>query len=328
MTGEVRRKTPWTPMATDFAKSSTRIHLSIAYLNGKTPAVITQTGLYENEIFDAFDVELNKLWTFRSFGETNGSGSHHADVADLDGDGRDEVLDGTTALNPDGTLRWSIYRQHPDIVSVKRILPGAKERQVAYVVESSAHAGVYVVDARSGRIVWKVNREDDPRWSHGHSGWISDIWDGSPGMEIFANRDGHAGKDNVLFSAVGKLLADPFPGGLRPVNWTGAATRELLSGDGNRLGRFDGKTVAPLPLPPPAGGARGRCGMVADLAGDYRDEIVCTGATGEGNPAVLVYSNIEPAARRELSRTENREYRLWIARNQGAGYASYFEWEP
>ena len=68
--------------------------------------------------------------------------------------------------------------------------------------------------------------------------------------------------------------------------------------------------------------------MVADLAGDYRDEVVCMGQTKEGNPAIFVYSNIEPAARRELSRTETREYRLWLARNMGGGYASYFEWEP
>lgn len=53
MTGKLLRKTPSPPMLTDFAKSSTRIQMRIAYLDGKRPAIVTQTGLYENEVFTA-----------------------------------------------------------------------------------------------------------------------------------------------------------------------------------------------------------------------------------------------------------------------------------
>jgi len=328
MSGRILRKTPWTKMISDFSKSSTRIHMSVAYLDGKTPAIITQTGLYENEIFDAYDTQLKKLWTYRSFGETNGSGSHHIDIADVDGDGRDEVFDGTTALNPDGTVRWSIYREHPDIVAVKHILPGSKERQVYYAVESGVHAGAYLVEAKTGKIIWKLNREDDPRWVHAHVGWASDIWEGSPGMEMLTNRDGHEAKDQVLFSATGKILMNPFPPGWRPVNWTGGAVRELMSSNGRQLARFTGSGVEPLPGAGPNELGVGGCSMTADLAGDYRDEVVCFGRTKEGGPAIYVFTNIEPINKREVTRTASREYRLWMARNMGGGYASYFEWEP
>ena len=290
MTGRVRRKTAWTPMESDFSRSSTRVHMSVAYLDGKSPAVVTQTGLYENEIYDAYDRELNKLWQYRSFGETNGSGSHHVDIADVDEDGRDEVFNGTTLLNPDGSVRWSIYRLHPDIVAVKRFLPGVKDRQVYFAVESGMHAGAYLVDARSGKIIWKVNREDDPRWTHAHIGWASDIWEGSPGIEMLTNRDGHESKDIVLFAADGKILAEPFPRGWRPVNWTGGKARDLMSGGAAEIGRFDGKRVNVLPGVRPNELGKGGCNMSADLAGDYRDEIVCM---AEGK--VLVLSNIEPA---------------------------------
>jgi len=320
LTGRVRRKTPWTSMFSDFARSSTRVHMSVAYLNGKTPAVVTQTGLYENEIFDAYDANLNKLWQYRSLGETNGSGSHHIDIADVDGDGRDEVFNGTTLLNPDGTMRWSIYREHPDIVAVKPILPGAKGLQVYYAVESQVHAGAYVVDARTGKIIWKVNREDDPRWLHAHMGWASDIWEESPGMELLTNRDGHESKDQVLFSAEGKILANPFPPGWRPVNWTGGKTRELMNGGATQLGRFNGKEVVPIDGMRPNETGQGGCNMVADLAGDYRDEIVCM-SPGR----IMVFTNLEPAAGSQVTRTADRGYRLWLARNMGGGYQSYFE---
>lgn len=322
MTGRVLRKTPWTNMVGDSSRSSTRIHMSVAYLDGKTPALVTQTGLYENEIIDAYDRNLKHLWQFKSFAETSGSGSHHIDIADVDGDGRDEVFDGTTVLNPDGTVRWSIYREHPDIVAIKHILPGTKDRQVFYAVESNPHAGAYLVDAKSGKIIWKVNREDDPRWTHAHIGWVSDIWEGSPGMEMLTNRDGHPANDQVLFAANGKIIVNPFPKGWRPVNWTGGPVRELMLDGGTRLGRFNGTTVDLLPGVEANDQGAGNCGMTADLAGDYRDEVVCV-----VNNKVLVFSNLEPAGRREVTRTASREYRLWLARNMGGGYASYFEWE-
>jgi len=322
MTGRVIRKTPWTDMVSDFSKSSTRIHMSVAYLDGKTPAIVTQTGLYENEIFDAYDAKLKHLWQFKSFAETNGSGSHHIDIADVDGDGRDEVFDGTTLLNPDGTVRWSIYREHPDIVAIRHILPGSKDRQVYYAIESNVHAGAYLVEAKTGKIIWKVNREDDPRWTHAHMGWASDVWEKSPGMEMLTNRDGHLSEDQVLFAADGKIIVNPFLKGWRPVNWTGGPVRELMSGDGTRLGRFNGTAVDLLAGVKANDQGGGSCGMTADLAGDYRDEVVCV-----IDNKVMVFSNLETAGRREVTHTSSREYRLWIAHNMGGGYASYFEWE-
>jgi len=327
-TGQVLRKAPWTPLVSDFSRSSTRIHLTIAYLDGRNPAIVTQSGLYENEIFTAYDAKLNQLWQFKSFAETNGSGAHYIAVADVDGDGKDEVFDGTTLLNSDGSVRWSIYRGHPDVVSVKRIVPGSPGRQVYYAVENNVHAGIYVVDANTGKILWRVNREDDPRWEHAHTGWVADIWEDSPGMEMLTNRDGHTNRDTVLYSAAGTLLMNPFPLGWRPVNWLGGAWRELLSGDGRRLGRFNGKGVEPISAMAPNELESGGCSLAADLAGDFRDEVVCTGPGRSGGRAVYVYTNTEPLRKREITRTADREYRLWLARNISAGYASYFEWQP
>lgn len=326
-TGEVLRKTPWRESP---GGAKDRFHMSIAYLDGKNPAIVTQSGLYENEIIDAYDAALSHLWTFRSFGATSGSGSHYLAVADVDGDGRDEVFDGTTVLNPDGRMRWSLYRRHPDIVAVQRILPGAKDRQVFFAVETNMHAGAYVVDAKTGNIIWKQNAEDDPRWRHAHVGWVSDIWDGAPGLEILTNRDAHNVQDRVLFSSQGRILADPFEGDWRPVNWTGRQTRDLMNKEGTRLARFNGKEAVPLPGSGPADMARSSCPMVADLVGDYRDEMVCWGTLADGTPAVRVYSNLDEASRKEPARMESRAYRQWVARTRGGvhGYPAYFEWQP
>ena len=325
MTGRVKMKTPWPDMATDFQRSSTRIHLSIAYLDGVNPAIITQTGLYENEVFVAFDAQLNKLWQFNSFAETNGSAGHKIEVADVDGDGRQEIFDGTTCLNHDGTIRWSIYRQHPDIVSIHDYLPDRPGLEVFYIVESNAHAGAYMVDANSGEIIWKVNREDDPRWTHGHYGWTADIWSGSPGIECVSNRAGHRDQTLVLFSANGKILLEPFPNGYSPIEWNGDPTRELVSNNGHSIGTFDGKSVVNFVDVEPNKIKNSSLLMVADLYGDFRDELVLRTTTEKGNAAITIVTATEPLKKMFVTPTTNPDYRLWLARNMGGGYRSVYE---
>lgn len=324
MTGAVKCKAKWPDMVSDFAKSSTRIHLSVAYLDGEHPAVITQTGLYENEVFAAYDHELRELWRFNSFAETNGSGGHKIEVADVDGDGRQEVFDGTTCLNHDGTLRWSIYRQHPDIVSIHDYLPERPGLEVFYIVESSVHAGVYMVDADSGAVIWKINREDDPRWTHGHHGWTADIWAGSPGIECVSNRAGHNDRNLILFSADGRALLEPFPYGYTPLEWDGDLTRELL-GQGRWLGDFNGREIVPKPNGPQGLPDNSGLLMAADLYGDFRDELVLSTTTEDGRKAVSVLTAVEPLAFRYVTAGASLDYRLWIGRNMGGGYRSIYD---
>jgi len=323
MTGAVKHKAPWPDMVSDLWRSSTRIHMSVAYLDGKNPAVVTQTGLYENEVFTAFDSRLREMWQFESFAQTSGSGGHKIEVADVDEDGKQEIFNGTTCLNHDGTVQWSIYRQHPDIVSIHDYLPERPGLEVFYIVESSVHAGVYMVDASSGQIIWKVNREDDPRWTHGHTGWTSDIWDGSPGIECTSNRAGHNDRNVILFSAEGKVLLEPFPYGYTPLEWDGDRTRELLRD--RKIGNFDGRRIVPADDNQPDLPKNSQVLMVADLYGDFRDELVLSVTDEDGGKYIAVVAATHPTERRYVAATEDRDYRLWLARNMGGGYRSIYD---
>lgn len=325
MSGRVLTKTAWPEMATDFQRSSTRIHLSVAYLDGVHPAVVTQTGLYENEVFVAFDARLKKLWQFDSFAETNGSGAHSIEVADVDGDGKMEVFDGTTCLNHDGTLRWSIYRQHPDKVAIRDFLPDRTGLEVFFLVESNAHAGAYMVEASSGKIIWKVNREDDPRWTHGHYGWNADIWDGAKGIECIVTRSGHSDQNLVLYAADGKLLQDPFANGYQPVEWDGDPVRELLFDNGRRIGRFNGATVDLIAEEQPNPIQHSSLLMQVDLCGDFRDELVVKAKARNGAPVLCVVTAVTMLPKAAVSPLHDLNYQLWIGRNMGGGYQTFYD---
>jgi hypothetical protein len=223
-------------------------------------------------------------------------------------------------------VRWSIYAGHPDVVAIKKIIPGLPGRQVFFAVEDNTNAGAYVVDANTGKLIWKQNREDDIRWFHAHTGWAADISAEHPGLEMMTNRDGHFVRDTLLIASDGTILMNPFPRGYTPINWLGGATRELMSEGGKKLNRFNGKEFVPLDDPAPNEGG-GRVIVSADLCGDFRDEIV-TSELADGRPVVKIYTNVTPIARRETTRLADREYRMWLARNLGAGYGQYFEWQP
>lgn len=324
LTGDVRHKTSWPPLLTDFARSSSRVFLAVAYLDGKTPSLITQNGLYENEVITAYDPQLKKRWEYRSTGSTSGSGSHRIDVADVDGDGRDEIIIGSMCLNADGSLRWSIYRQHADFAVVRDFLPDRPGREVFYAVETMTHAGVYLVEAESGRIIWKHNREDDPVWFHVHQAWCADILPSSPGIEIHAAQN--RGPTSWLFQPTGEALPVPLPRDVHwPVEWDGQPGREIIHRQTKSIAHFDGKNFTALPEGSLAlDGMTGNLPMVADLAGDFRDELVVVG-NYKDQRGVFVLTPATRSETRDYTRTSDREYRLWLARNLTAGYGTYFE---
>ncbi|MDR3218005.1 MAG: SUMF1/EgtB/PvdO family nonheme iron enzyme [Dysgonamonadaceae bacterium] len=325
LTGKVKYSTLWPKMVSDNSRSSTRIQLSVGYLDGENPAIITQTGIYENEVITAFDAQLQHLWTYNSFGATNGSGGHKVEIADVDGDGKQEVVYGTTCLNWDGTFRWSIYRKHPDIISIQDYDPALPGLEIFYLVETNMHAGAYLVEANSGKIIWKNNREDNDKWTHGHYGWTADIWDGSLGKECVVNRAGHNDRHYVAFASNGKILQEGFPFGYSPIEWNGDPTRELITRDGYLLGKWNGKEIVeekdihPNPRP------NSKLIFVADIYGDFRDELVIQTQTEDGREAITVITATESICKKYIAPSEERDYKLWLARNKGGGYASIFD---
>ncbi|MCD8167648.1 MAG: hypothetical protein LUE93_17085 [Bacteroides sp.] len=326
MSGRIKYKTLWDKMATDVSRSSTRIQMSIACLDGKNPAIITQTGIYENEVITAYDHNLNKLWTYEGFMETSGSGGHKVEVADVDGDGKQEIFYGTTCLNHDGTVRWSIYKQHPDIISIHDYIPDRPGLEVCFIVETNQYAGIYMVDANTGEMIWYSNRNDDPYWSHGHVGWTADIWDGSPGMECMTNRAGHQDKTYILFSADGKRITEEFPIGFSPMEWDGDHTRELVGENGKVIGKFDGEKIVLIPGETPNPVPDSKLLFTADLVGDFRSELIISATDTNGLPVILVLAASKPIEKRYITPTQDFDYKLWLARNRGGGYGSVYKY--
>ena len=85
-----------------------------------------------------------------------GNGNHNLSIADVDGDGCDEILWGSAALDNDGTLLYATGYGHGDAIHVGKMIPDSADLYVFDVHEEklkAAHGSWDLHNARTGRIV-------------------------------------------------------------------------------------------------------------------------------------------------------------------------------
>jgi rhamnogalacturonan endolyase len=282
-----------------------RNFLTVAYLNGTTPSLVMQRGTYTIIKTMALDKNLKKEWYWESTGEFEkykGQGQHGIMQGDVDSDGKDELIIGTFALDHDGKPLWYTGLKHNDAGYLADIDPGRKGMEIFYGIESKSQKnGVCLVDAATGKIIWGF----DGKTTHVHSqGMIGDIDPEYPGMECYAG-EAKGGDQYFLYSATGKRLSDKDMGSLtpRPLWWDADELKEINVE--NVLIKYKGDTLLTT---------KGKVVMVADIIGDWREEIV-TSIAGE----LRVYSTNIPAYTRKVCLMQNRQYRLGTA-NASMGY--------
>jgi rhamnogalacturonan endolyase len=280
--------------------------LGIAYLDGKRPHLIVLRGTYTLIKIRAYDPGLNLVWSFDSSGDyepIKGAGTHGLQIADVDGDGRDELIIGAAAINHDGTPLWNTRRGHPDVCYVADIDPDRPGLEVFFGHEwRQPNNGVCVVDARTGETIWGY--EGPTTHVHGQ-GMVADIDPTRPGMEVYGGeRDG---SQFWLYDAKGNRLSDQSfgKGDLSPraVWWTDK-THKLIVSRG-KMFEYNG---------PEYGEIRGKIIGIADVFGDWREELIVS-VEGE----IHIYSTTIPAGSRRPSLLQDRQYRTAVA-HQTMGY--------
>ena len=313
-TGEEKARADWIPRE-GFGKNdgnynfASRNQMGIAYLDGKTPCLLVARGTYTTMKLVAYqykDGQLKELWSWCGEDETEGryrgQGAHFMHSADIDNDGRDEVLLGSCVVDDNGQGLWTTGLGHPDHFYLGDIDPTRPGLEIYYGMESRQKKnGVCLADARTGEILWGLDKPTH----HVHStGLMSDIDPAHPGQECYSGEHPDAPNKNArwLHSAQGKLIADEtrWDQGLAPraVYWGATPQRTLLKG--RRL--FD------YPDIPVAGDIEGHQALWADILGDWREEII-TSTPGE----LRIYLTPIPARDRRVTLMQDPIYRIDVA---------------
>ncbi len=311
MTGREIARAPWierTPRLGDLNRQN-RHQIGMAYVDGRTPAIIVARGTYRAMLAEAWqlhDGRLTRLWRWDGDEENpvvRSQGAHNMVAGDVDGDGRDEILLGGCMLDDNGTLLWSAGIGHPDKICMTDIDPSREGMEVLLCGEISNDAGrgVCCVDAATGEQVWNIGIPT----THVGDGMTADIDPTHPGLECFAREDRKAGSQSrYLTTARGERLENrPVPGCRNWVWWDGDLLRETITG--TKIVKWPDETVAE--------GIEGAILLIADLTGDWREEIV-TAVDGE----LRIYGTGLPASDRRTTLMQDPVYRSYVTeRSQG-----------
>jgi len=143
---------------------------------------------------------------------------------------------------------------------------------------------------------------------------VADIDPSVPGLECFASEDAKGGSSGrFLFSAAGKPLGtrEDVPGCRNWIFWDADLLRETVTGGGR--GR-DSLSIVKYKGPTLATGIQGAVAMMADILGDWREELI-TVLPGE----LRIYTTTLPARDRRVSLMQDPVYRAEVA-HRSMGY--------
>jgi hypothetical protein len=304
-TGQEIDRVPWIELGKvqdwgdNTGNRASRHMLATAYLDGKTPAVLAARGTYGMMKIDAYVLEnrkLRKVWRWtneRAPFMYQGQGQHTIKTGDIDGDGCDEIINGSLAIDHDGRTLWCTGLGHGDASYMGDIDPDHPGWEIWYIIEEQhPRNGACLVDARTGQILFGA---DEPTRDNELSTCLAaDIDPIHPGLELAGGR--------FYYSSKGTRL----PGQLPPQGlmawWDDDLMRELVTGGG--LAKWTDK--GPTPIEGPR--IEGNIVQVADILGDWREEIV-TVTSGE----LRIYSTTIPAADRRMCLMLDPLYRSDVA---------------
>lgn len=306
LTGREIARAPW-PSRDAFSSynHASRNQLAVAYLDGKTPCLMVLRGTYDLMLADAWQLrngKLEKLWSYSNEDLPHfyqGQGAHNCLCADVDGDGRDEVILGSVTIDDDGVPLWCTGKGHPDAHYYGDIDPLRPGMEMAYIIETrqKKEGGIHLLDPVTGTFIWRLQEPT----RHVHScGMCTDIDPTQPGLEIYgADADVHKLTDHRwLFSSDGRLLKSgtvlDFGFGVPSAWWDADLQRELMRG---RAIDYEGGTVSAE--------ISGSLVLVADVIGDWREEVLTT-VNGE----LRIYTTPIPAMDRRVCLMQDTPYRM------------------
>jgi rhamnogalacturonan endolyase len=296
-----------------YGNRSERYLAGVAYLDGQRPSLIFARGYYGRSVLAAWDyrnARLTQRWLFDSADPGNGSfggqGNHGLAVADVDADGRDEIVCGAMAIDDDGKGLWSSGLGHGDAMHVGDLdpdRPGLERFGVHENMRMSGNRGAAMLDARTGEILWSTPADKDTG-----RGIAMDIDPRHRGAEAWS----YASEE--LYDARGKVISGGRPKAANfGIWWDGDSLRELL--DGTTIGKWDWQAARERTLFAANGvvsnnGTKQNPSLAADILGDWREELILPSSDSN---ELRIYATPFPTARRHVTLMHDRTYRLAVA---------------
>jgi rhamnogalacturonan endolyase len=278
----------------------------VAYLDGRLPSVVMCRGYYGRSVLAAWDWRNGKLtsrWVFDSVDGENpysGQGNHNLSVADVDNDGKDEIIYGSMVVDDDGKGLFSTGFRHGDVLHVGSFIPGRKGLQVFgshEIEEKTTGPGVTLFDAATGEVLFTGSPNTDVG-----RGVAADIWPDNPGGEMWWSGS------NGIHDMSGKRIGDNPSSTNFLIWWDGDLSRELL--DRNYIDKYGKGRIFTAEGCQSNNGTKATPALSADLFGDWREEVIFR---TNDSKSLRIYTTVIPSSYRFPTLMHDPQYRMAIA---------------
>lgn len=289
-----------------------RFTACIAYLDGVHPSVVMCRGYYGRIVMAAWDFKDKKLtsrWVFDSKNGDNpfsGMGNHNLSVADVDNDGKDEIIYGSMCVDDDGKGLYTTGFRHGDAIHVSDLdpdIPGLEVFGIHEIEEGTKGPGVALFSAATGKVLFTESINEDvgrgvadniDTTRVGAQMW----WSGNPALyDIKGNKIGEAPRSTNFL-----------------IYWDADSSRELLNS--NYIDKYGKGRIFTADGALSNNGSKSTPALSADIFGDWREELILRSAD---NTELRIYSTTIPTTIRQYTLMHDPQYRLGIAW-QNVGY--------
>jgi len=306
----------------NYGNRQDRFVSAVAYLDGARPSLIEGRGYYNKLVRAAYDWRNGQLtlrWIFDSKDPTDlnnnaysSQGNHQMTIGDVDGDGKDEIINGSSAINDNGKRLWTYGQGHGDALHMSDMDPDRPGQEIWQCLESEGQYspfGIRLNDAKTGAMIFGAVTTGDVGRA-----LAADIDPAHRGYEMWSS------SGNLYNVQKGQIGTSKPTGGSQAVNgavwWDGDLGRELL--DGTILDKWNPATQSLNRLftihnsAPVASnnGTKKNPALTADILGDWREEILLRRAD---NTALILFTTNISTDKRIHTLMHDPQYRTAVA---------------
>lgn len=315
----------------------------VAYLDGVHPSLIMCRGYYNRAMIRAytFDGEaLSLQWEYNSSGSgLYSQGNHNLSIADIDNDGKDEIVYGSACLDDDGkTVLGNTKLGHGDALHVNDFDNDGIQEAFSVKEDNSAsnhdNGANFRIPSSGDRIFGKpVEKGSNGKWPDVGRGIMDNVDDEYAKRHPNALAIGWDSYNANAYDMTGQeLQAKPATGSRSMTNflayWDGDLGRELL--DDNQLTKYDASTGTTTRfyfgtdgwMPATSNNfSKHTPSLVADIWGDWREEIIMpiNKDQSSGQAYIRIFTSTIPTEYRLTTLMHDSQYRCSVAW-QNVGY--------